>query len=85
MEIWQEEPNGIITIHTFYNSGDATETKNDIKIPADDMAMLVSAYRLIKSNNIQNDFINPYGTISQEEYSRSLLGKWKIIRFPERK
>ena len=85
MELHQEEPNGTIIVHTFYNSSDAVETKNDIEIPADDMAMLVGAYQLIKSNDIQNDFINPYGTVSQGEYIRSLLGKGKIKHFLERK
>ena len=80
MELHQEEPNGTIIVHTFFDSSDVTET-----IPADDMAMLVGAYQLIRSNDIQNDFINPYGTVSQDEYIRSLLGKGKIRHFPERK
>lgn len=30
-------------------------------IPASDMVMLVNLYKHIKENDIQNDFINPYG------------------------
>lgn len=30
-------------------------------IPAGDMVMLVNLYKYIKENDIQNDFINPYG------------------------
>lgn len=30
-------------------------------IPAGDMVMLTNMYKYIKENNIQNDFINPYG------------------------
>lgn len=30
-------------------------------IPAGDMVMLVNLYKHIKENDIQNDFINPYG------------------------
>lgn len=31
------------------------------KITAGDFVMLLNLYRHIKSNDIQNDFINPYG------------------------
>lgn len=30
-------------------------------IPPNDMVMLVNLYRYVKENDIQNDFINPYG------------------------
>lgn len=30
-------------------------------IPAGDMVMLMNFYRYVKDNDIQNDFINPYG------------------------
>lgn len=30
-------------------------------IPPEDMVMLINLYRYIKENDIQNDFINPYG------------------------
>lgn len=30
-------------------------------IPSGDMVMLVNLYRYVKENDIQNDFINPYG------------------------
>ena len=35
--------------------------KNICNISAGDMVMLVNLYRYIKENDIQNDFINPYG------------------------
>ena len=30
-------------------------------IPSNEMVMLVNMYKYIKENDIQNDFINPYG------------------------
>lgn len=35
--------------------------KQITEIPAGDMVMLVNMYKYIKENDIQNDFINPYG------------------------
>ena len=35
--------------------------KQIAEIPAGDMVMLVNLYNHIKENDIQNDFINPYG------------------------
>ena len=35
--------------------------KQIAEIPAGDMVMLVNMYKYIKENDIQNDFINPYG------------------------
>lgn len=34
---------------------------NETHIPAGDMVMLINLYNYIKSNDIQNDFINPNG------------------------
>lgn len=61
MEIKQNKPDGDITVHTFYNSNDYTDTTNDIHISNGDMVMLVNLYQYIKRNDIQNDFINPSG------------------------
>lgn len=35
--------------------------KTITSIPAGDMVMLINMYKYIKENDIQNDFINPYG------------------------
>lgn len=61
MEITQNKPNATVTVHAFHASYDFSDIKNDIKIPAGDMVMLINMYRYIKENDIQNDFINPYG------------------------
>lgn len=45
-------------------------------IPSGDMVMLVNLYRYVKENDIQNDFINPYGKnkeIYTEKIRRSKL------------
>lgn len=34
------------------------------EIPAGDMVMLINLYNYIMENDIQNDFINPYGKYS---------------------
>lgn len=61
MEIIQDKPDGKAIVHTFYGSNDHSDTAYDIEIPNGDMVMLVNLYQYIKSNDIQNDFINPYG------------------------
>lgn len=61
MEITQDKPDGKVIVHTFYDSKDYSDTANDIEIPNGDMVMLVNLYQYIKRNDIQNDFINPYG------------------------
>lgn len=61
MQLSQSEPDGVVTVHTFHNSNDFSETKDDIKISAGEMVMLVNLYQYVKNNDIQNDFINPYG------------------------
>lgn len=61
MEIKQNEPDGKVVIHTFYDSKDFSDTKDDIEISNGDMVMLINLYQYIKRNDIQNDFINPYG------------------------
>lgn len=61
MEITQDKPDGKVIVHTFYDSKDSSDATGDIEIPNGDMVMLVNLYQYIKSNDIQNDFINPYG------------------------
>lgn len=61
MEIKQDEPDGKVIVHTFYDNKDFSNTKNDIEISNGDMVMLINLYQHIKRNDIQNDFINPYG------------------------
>lgn len=38
-----------------------SDTTNDIEISNGNMVMLFNLYQYIKRNDIQNDFINPYG------------------------
>lgn len=61
MEISQSEPDGKAVIHTFHDYNDFSDKTNDIEISNGDMVMLINLYRYIKENDIQNDFINPYG------------------------
>jgi len=61
MEISQSEADGNITVHTFHGAKNFSETKDDIKISAGDMVMLINLYKYIKENDIKNDFINPNG------------------------
>ncbi len=61
MCISQNEIDGDVTVHTFHNFNDFSETKDDIHISNGDMVMLINLYQHIKRNDIQNDFINPYG------------------------
>ena len=61
METTQNKIDGEVTIHVFHWFNDFSKTKDDIKIPAGDMVMLINLYRYIKENDIQNDFINPCG------------------------
>ena len=42
----------------------ATERVEEIS--AGDFVMLINLYKYIKSNDIQNDFINPYGKNKEE-------------------
>lgn len=43
--------------------------KQIAEIPAGDMVMLVNLYKHIKENDIQNDFINPNGKITERAIS----------------
>lgn len=57
----QNKIDGDITVHTFHDFSDFLETKDDITISKGDMVMLINFYHYVKENDIQNDFINPYG------------------------
>lgn len=54
----QDKTDGAMTVHTFHNFNDFSETKNDMYIPNSDMVMLINFYLYVKDNDIQNDFIN---------------------------
>lgn len=53
MEVTQAKNDGDVKISI---SGDELTT-----ISAGDFVMLINLYQYIKNNDIQNDFINPYG------------------------
>lgn len=55
----QNEADGMVCIKCF----DCGTKKNEhlIDIPAGDMVMLLNLYKYVKENDVQNDFINPYG------------------------
>lgn len=42
--------------------------KQIAEIPAGDMVMLINMYKYVIENDIQNDFINPYGKYSVSHY-----------------
>ena len=67
MCISKNEHDEDVTVHTFHNFNDFSETKDDIHISNGDMVMLINLYQYIKSNDIQNDFINPYGKNKEVE------------------
>lgn len=60
MRISQERVDGEIAVTTAdkYPPSSPSDT---LLIPPGDFVMLVNLYKHIKSNDIRNDFINPYG------------------------
>lgn len=54
MRLLQNKSDGDVTVHV-------SPEEDDIHISNGDMVMLINLYQYIKSNDIQNDFINPYG------------------------
>lgn len=60
MRVSQERTDGDISVATAerYQSASPSDT---LLIPPGDFVMLVNLYKHIKSNDIRNDFINPYG------------------------
>lgn len=46
---------------TILSRYDGDKMEYERTIPAGDMVMLLNLYRWTKDNDIQNDFINPYG------------------------
>ncbi len=55
LELIQRGHDGTVLI-----AGTNHESKTEF-IPNGDMVMLINFYRCIKDNDIQHDFINPYG------------------------
>ena len=60
--------NGILRVEQTSTDGNILVTREENgaaehieEITAGDFVMLINLYRHIKSNDIQNDFINPYG------------------------
>ena len=51
---------------TILSRYDGEKMEYERTIPAGDMVMLLNLYRWIKDNDIQNDFINPYGKNKEE-------------------
>ena len=53
LDVIQYQKDGIVYVKS--------ENSKSIEISAGDMVMLLNYYRYIKENDIQCDFINPYG------------------------
>lgn len=51
---------------TILSRYDGDKMEYERTIPAGDMVMLLNLYRWVKDNDIQNDFINPYGKNKEE-------------------
>lgn len=82
MEITQDKPDGKVIVHTFHDSNDYSDTTNDIEIPNGDMVMLVNLYQYIKRNDIQNDFINPYGKNREDKIQGDAMENRKPVKHP---
>lgn len=52
---------------TIVSRYDGDKMTYEYTIPAGDMVMLLNLYRWTKENDIQNDFINPYGKNKEED------------------
>lgn len=65
MYISQERIDGEIAVTTAkrYSENSPSET---LLIPPGDFVMLINLYKHIKLNDIQNDFIHPYGKNKEE-------------------
>ena len=62
LELIQREHDGSVLIINKDSKGEHESIPdNEAFISAGEMVMLVNYYRYIKSNDIQNDFINPLG------------------------
>ncbi len=59
IELVQEKPDGEVKIKVF--EGKVCVNERRTIIPPGDMIMLLNYYNYVKENNIQDDFINPYG------------------------
>ena len=58
MRLVQDKHDDVVVILKDYGDGDV---RIEDGISPADMVMLINLFRHIKSNDIQNDFINPYG------------------------
>lgn len=58
MRLVQDKHNDVVVILKEFANG---ENRIEDGIRPGDMVMLINLFRHIKSNDIQNDFINPYG------------------------
>ena len=58
LKLHQLEKDGLLRI---MRTDENDNTEYTFGIPAGDVVMLINLYRYIKSNDIQNDFINPTG------------------------
>lgn len=65
IQLAQQQIDGNITLTT-YNKKSAL-VDHEQNISASDMVMLINYYRYIKDNNIQCDFINPNGELTQAD------------------
>ena len=65
MILSQEKVDGSVCVHTFHGFFDFDGSENDLNIKPGDFVMLLNYYRYVKENNIQCDFINPYGKITK--------------------
>lgn len=61
MELVQREHDGTVLVISTDENGSDLHPDSESFIHSGDMVMLINLYRYIKSNDIQNDFINPYG------------------------
>lgn len=59
----QDEHDGWVKVHRYDADGRKTYGTT---IPSSDFVMLWNLYNYIKENDIQNDFINPYGLQKEE-------------------
>ena len=55
---YQSQHDGAVTVVSSFPDGQWQERA---VIPPGDMVMLLNLYAYVKENDIQNDFINPYG------------------------
>lgn len=57
LTVEQSSPDAAVTVTTIRDG----KAENNYTISNGDFVMLLNLYKYIKDNDIQNDFINPYG------------------------